>query len=86
MIKRAAATGQAPLILEGFPGDAATETLILQNSMGQKLLSLTNQGKFARINNAVPVTVSGSRAGNAALASLLTALESYGLIVNSATT
>jgi len=51
MIKRAVVTGQAPLIIEGFPGDTTTETFILRNSTGQKLLSLTNQGVFARINN-----------------------------------
>jgi hypothetical protein len=51
MIKRAVITGQCPLIIEGFPGDTTTETLIFRNSAGQKLMSMTNQGVFARINN-----------------------------------
>jgi len=45
----------------------------------------TNQGKFARINKAAPAAVPVLAAATA-LASLLTVLESYGLIVNSTTT
>jgi hypothetical protein len=83
MIKRAVAPGQTPLILEGFPGDTTTEQLIVRDSSGGKYFSITNQGKFARINGNAPATVTGSRGGNAALASLLTTLAAYGLIVNS---
>lgn len=79
---RATAPGQCPLIIEGFPGDTTAEQLLIRNSAGQKLLSITNEGKFARINNAPPAAISGSRGGNAALRNLLTVLASYGLIVD----
>jgi hypothetical protein len=81
-IRRATARGQCPLVIEGFPGDAATEQLVIRNSAGERLFSITNEGKFARINNAAPASVSGSRGGNAALRNLLTVLSSYGLIVD----
>ena len=81
-IKRASAPGQSPLIIEGFPGDIATEQLVIRNSAGQKLFSITNEGKFARINNAQAAAVGGSRGGNAALRELLSVLSRYGLIVD----
>ena len=81
-VKRASAAGQCPLIIEGFPGDASAEELVIRNSAGQKLFSITNEGKFARINNAPAASVSGSRGGNAALANLLSVLSRYGLIVD----
>jgi len=81
-IKRAAAAGQSPLIIEGFPGDVATEELVIRNSAGRKLFSITNEGRFGRINNAPAAMVSGSRGGNAALGSLLSVLSRYGLIVD----
>jgi len=62
--------------------DAATEQLVIRNSAGQKAFSITNEGKFARINNAQVASVSGSRGGNAALRELLTVLSRYGLIVD----
>lgn len=80
--KRATSPGQCPLIIEGFPGDTAAEELLIRNSIGQKLFSITNEGKFARINNAPPATVSGSRGANAALRNLLSVLAGYGLIVD----
>lgn len=52
--------GQTPLIIEGFPGDTTTEELIIRNSGGSKTLSVTNQGKFLRINNAAPVAVNAA--------------------------
>jgi hypothetical protein len=85
-LKRATAAGQSPLIIEGFPGDAATEELVIRNSAGQKLFSITNEGKFARISNAPAAAVSGSRGGNAALGSLLNVLSHYGLIVDNSST
>jgi hypothetical protein len=80
--KRATNAGQCPLIIEGFPGDTAVEELLIRNSAGQKLFSITNEGKFARINNAAPASITGSRGGNAALRSLLSVLASYGLVVD----
>lgn len=84
-IKRATVTGQTPLILEGFPGDTTTEQFIIRNSAGQKLFSVTNQGKIARINNNAPASVTGAKAGNAALISLLPVLAATGLIVDNTT-
>jgi hypothetical protein len=81
-IKRATVPGQCPLIIEGFPGDTATEELIIRNSAGQRLFSITNQGKFSRINGAPAAVVSGSRGDNMAIQSLLSALNNYGLIVD----
>jgi hypothetical protein len=80
--KRATAPGQCPLIIEGYPGDTTAEELLIRNSAGQRLFSITNEGRFARINNAPPATISGSRGGNAALRGLLSVLASYGLIVD----
>jgi hypothetical protein len=80
--KRATNAGQCPLVIEGFPGDTAVEQLLIRNSAGQKLFSITNEGRFARINNAPPASVSGSRGANVALGNLLSALASYGLIVD----
>jgi hypothetical protein len=80
--KRATGPGQCPLIIEGFPGDTTAEELLVRNSAGQKLFSITNEGKFARINNAPPATVSGSRGAGVALRDLLSVLASYGLIVD----
>jgi hypothetical protein len=80
--KRATSSGQCPLIIEGFPGDTTAEQLVIRNSSGQKLFSITNEGKFARINNAPPTTISGSRGANVALRNLLNVLASYGLIVD----
>ena len=81
-IKRATAPGQSPLIIEGFPGDVETEQLVIRNSAGKKLFSITNEGRFARINNAPAASVSGSRGDNAALRELLSVLSRYGLIVD----
>jgi hypothetical protein len=80
--KRATNAGQCPLIIEGFPGDTAVEELLIRDSAGQKLFSITNEGRFARINNASPVSITGSRGGSVALRNLLSALASYGLIVD----
>jgi hypothetical protein len=80
--KRATEAGQCPLIIEGFPGDTTAEQLVIRNNAGQKLFSITNQGKFARIANAAPATISGSRGGSPALQNLLSVLASYGLIVD----
>jgi hypothetical protein len=80
--KRATDPGQCPLIIEGFPGDTTAEQLLIRNNAGQKLFSITNQGKFARINNAPPAVISGSRGSNVALRNLLSVLASYGLIVD----
>jgi hypothetical protein len=82
MIKRATNPGQCPLIIEGFPGDTTAEQLIIRSSAGQKLFSITNEGKVARINNAAPAAVTGSRGASVALRSLLSVLASYGLIVD----
>jgi hypothetical protein len=67
---------------------------ILSNNYATTLLSMTDLGDltvtkgvgvFATAPPAAKPTVTGSRAGNAALASLLTALASYGLITDSST-
>jgi len=80
--KRATSPGQCPLIIEGFPGDTTAEQLLIRNAAGQRLFSITNEGKFARIGNASPAVISGSRGANAALHNLLTVLATYGLIVD----
>ena len=80
--KRATTPGQCPLIIEGFPGDTTAEELLIRNSAGQKLFSITNEGKFARINNAPAAVIGGSRGANGALRNLLSVLASYGLIVD----
>jgi hypothetical protein len=80
--KRATAAGQCPLTIEGFPADTTTEELLLRNGSGEKLFSITNQGKFAQISGAPAATVSGSTAGNVALRNLLQVLAGYGLIVD----
>jgi hypothetical protein len=84
-IKRATAAGQCPLILEGFPGDSATDEFIIRNSAGRKLFAVTNEGRFSRLNGAAPATVTGSRRDDSALQSLLRLLESYGLIIDRST-
>jgi hypothetical protein len=66
-----------------FQGGA---NLTLATSTGTKIGTATNQ--LLGFWNAAPVvqqTVTGSRAGNAALASLLTALATAGLVVDSST-
>jgi hypothetical protein len=80
--KRATNPGQCPFVIEGFPGDTTAEELVIRNSTGQKLFSITNEGKFARVNNGPPAAISGSRGGNVALRNLLSVLASYGLIVD----
>ena len=80
--KRATNPGQCPLIIEGFPGDTTADELLIRNSAGQELFSITNEGKFSRLNNAPPAVISGSRGANVALRNLLSVLASYGLIVD----
>ena len=82
---RGMATGANVLVVEGFPGDTTTETFRMVNSSSSRLFAVTNQGKIARINNADPATVTGSRGGNAALADLLTKLAATGIIVDGTT-
>jgi len=63
-------------------GDSTSSDVILLSSGGTKILG--DVGFY----NTTPIakqTVTGSRGGNAALASLLTALASHGLITNSST-
>jgi hypothetical protein len=81
----AAVSGQTPLIAMGYPGDTTAQTFQVQNSSLEVLFAITNQGKFARIANANPQTVTGSKGENAALASLITALANTGLIVDDTT-
>ena len=76
------ATGQPAMVVQGFPGDTTTATFSVQNSAGNHLFDISNQGRFLRVANSAPVTVTGSKAGNVALGSLVTTLANYGLIVD----
>jgi hypothetical protein len=66
-------------------GTTTGDEFIVQDSAGVDLFKVRGNSSIG-FNNATPVTkptVSGSRGGNAALASLLTALANYGLITDS---
>jgi hypothetical protein len=69
----------------------SSDNLVVNRITGSGFIQLTQDVKIVNrvgFNNASPLskpTISGSRGGNAALASLLTALASYGLITDSTT-
>ena len=72
----------------GINVDSATGNLRVTRVSGSGVATLSNLQVVASVgfNNTSPVakqTVTGSRGGNAALASLLTALSNYGLITDS---
>lgn len=81
----ASIAGQTPLTLVGFSGDTTTPLVDLQNSSGSHVFQVSAQGKFLRVANAAAPTITGSKGGNAALGSLLTALAGMNLIVDSTT-
>lgn len=64
---------------------ASTGAITLTNSSGTAILKAVGDGKLSFFNAAgtTKPTVSGSRGGNAALASLLTALSGLGLLTDS---
>lgn len=76
--------GSGNFIFSGFSG-----TLLTLGSGGESLItgSLTTTGSLGLFGHAAPgqQTVTGSRGGNAALASLLTALAAYGLVIDNTT-
>lgn len=75
--------GDIPIIGVATPGaGAGTAILSLQNSAGNLLFEINAGGKFKRVANADPATVTGSKGGNAALGSLITTLANYGLVVD----
>jgi hypothetical protein len=77
--------GDAPVTIVAFPGDTTVPILDLENSSGNKVFQVSAQGKFLRIANANPQSVTGAKAGNLALASLVTSLANIGLIVDNTT-
>ena len=75
-----------PVAATGGSGSGCTLTLTWSSTSNG--LSLNPTGQKIGFNGATPAakpTVSGSRAANAALASLLTALAGYGLVTDSST-
>jgi hypothetical protein len=75
--------------LQGGPGTA----YCISNTNAQPLIGITQAfgsgftftGGILTSKGSIPLTVTGSRGGNAALASLLTQLAALGLIVDSTT-
>lgn len=87
-------SGSNTLLVTGDGTTSAHNAMLVQNSVGTNLLTLRNDGllvvgssasvlAFFGGAGAGKATVTGSRGGNAALASLLTTLASYGLITDS---
>lgn len=76
------ATAGDAFTIVAYPGDTTAPILDLQNSSGNHLFQVSAQGKFLRVANAGPQTVSGSKGANVALASLVTTLANLGLIVD----
>lgn len=75
----------AMLDVQGAGNSSASRALRVRNSDGTGLLEINN-GSAIGVFGATPVTkptVTGSRGGNAALASLVTALASFGWITDS---
>lgn len=80
------ASGDIPLTGVARPTAGASEpTLSLQNTTGTHVFDIGATGKFLRIASGNPVTVTGSKGGNVALAVLVTTLANYGLIVDGTT-
>jgi hypothetical protein len=83
--------GNWGILMRGYPGSSSD--IGLQASDGSILVRVRSGGRvelsgnigFNGANAIAKPAVTGSRAGNAALASLLTALASYGLITDSST-
>jgi hypothetical protein len=66
-------------------GSGGPQATILVNGSGVNISSNSNPLGFFGVTAVSRPTVTGSRGGNAALASLLTALNSLGLILDSST-